>query len=117
MTRKWFLGLLGLGAAGQTTVTIYAPKDRLSTEKPVDPREASWFERNNVTVPYHTVEHQPCKPRNGECPVCGTMAPAFPLMKPSYPYTEAQGFFVEKTRAVSCTHCRVMFRMDAEDVK
>ncbi len=75
MTRKWFISLLSLGAAGQTTVRIYSPKN----EKP--------------------------KPRNGECPVCGTME-----QRNKYrPYSEPA--------IVSCEHCRVVFRMDAEDVK
>lgn len=43
MTRKWFLGLLGIGAAGQTP------------------------------VPMSTIKPLRGKPANGECPVCGTM--------------------------------------------
>lgn len=75
MTRKWFLSLIGLGAAGQTTISIYAPQSGKT------------------------------KPRNGECPVCGTMA-----QRNKYgPYSEPA--------IVSCEHCRVVFRMDAEEVK
>lgn len=139
MTRKWFLGLIGLGAAGQTTVTIYAPKDRLSTEKPVDLPGASLFERNNVTIPYHTVEHQPYKPANGECPVCGTMAPTYRRMMvsmgfmakckptPGYRADDVRTWVVQceevkdwdgpQSRTVRCAHCSAAFWQDAEDVK
>ena len=130
MTRKWFLNLIGLGAAGQTAIVN---KSRLSTE------EQNPIMRDNVTVPYnpqlethHPVYNAPApmpsvmpkrtKPANGECPVCGTMAPPYILQSGEYMYYDAQlDAWIDlslaahyRTRMISCSHCRVMFQQDAE---
>lgn len=98
MTRKWFLSLLGISAAGQTTIRIYNP----AVEKP--------------------------KPRNGECPVCGTMAPAYkrkrvksgfmrnckPLGNWGMECEQDEHWDGPETITISCVHCRVRFDQDAE---
>ena len=103
MTRKWFLGLLGIGAAGQ----------EIQESHPI------------YTIPRYTVEHHPYKPKNGECPVCGTMAPRYELSKAAGMYYDKfLGAWVDSeitahyhTRTISCTHCRVIFAQDAEYAK
>lgn len=99
MTRKLFLGLLGLGAAGQRTVTT-----------PIRPEDmASMYPGGSKRR----------KPRNGECPVCGTMAPAYFPQKGRVVLTYPPSTWPDEppTRTVSCAHCRVRFDQDAEDVK
>jgi len=102
MTRKWFLGLLGIGAAGQ----------EIQESHPI------------YTIPYHTVTHQPYKPKNGECPVCGTMAPKYVrdenlkiFVSDGPGLTVTERLYEPATRTVSCTHCRVRFDQEAEDAK
>ena len=97
MTRKWFLSLLGIGAAGQ----------QIQESNPI------------YTVPFHAVKPQPYKPKNGECPVCGTMAPKYfaqsarvltvipPINVPADP----------DSKIIRCTHCNAAFWQDAEGVK
>lgn len=117
MTRKWFLGLLGIGAAGQ----------EIQESHPI------------YTIPRYTVEHHPYKPKNGECPVCGTMAPAYRREKvssgfltnckpnPKYREDDVTTWTISceqvmdwdgpATRTISCAHCRVRFDQEAEDAK
>ena len=83
MTRKWFLSLLGIGAAGQTKIPA----------------------QSGIDVDY--VPARP-KPKNGQCPVCGTLAEKYDRwdigMMPQY-------------QLVRCTHCNAAFWQDAEDMK
>ena len=130
MTRKWFLGLIGLGAAGQSLP---------------DPRTLPLhMAPNNVSPACGEIRTPACgapvhKPRNGECPVCGTMAPAYKRMMvgmgfmakckptPNYRADDVRTWVVQceevrdwdgpATRTVSCAHCRVRFDQDAEEGK
>ncbi len=119
MTRAWFLSLLGLGAAGQRTVTT-----------PIRPEDMASMYPGGSKRP---------KPRNGECPVCGTMAPAYRREKvssgfltnckpnPKYREDDVTTWTISceqvmdwdgpATRTISCAHCRVRFDQEAEDVK
>jgi len=99
MTRKWFLGLLGIGASGQTP------------------------------VPMSTIKPLRGKPANGECPVCGTMAEKYlrskktectgvykPSGNPWIAVCETREVWdAPATRTVSCAHCRCRFDQDAEE--
>lgn len=88
MTRKWFLGLLGIGAAGQESVTT-----------PITPEMVKRLQSGGSLRP---------KPRNGECPVCGTIAQKYDrwdtAMMPQY-------------ELVRCAHCKAAFWQDAEDAR
>ena len=97
MTRKWFLGLIGLGAAGE----------QIQESHPV------------YTIPHHTVKHRPYKPRNGECPVCGTMAPKY-FAQSARVLTSNPPIYVPgepDSKIVRCSHCNDAFWQDAEGVK
>ncbi len=117
MTRAWFLGLIGLGAAGQRTVTT-----------PIRPEDMASMYPGGSKRP---------KPRNGECPVCGTMAPAYRKRPIEQIRKEGMAEWYRKyapnggvmltgelhfdpdpqTRTVSCAHCRVRFDQDTEEGK
>ena len=85
MTRKWFLSLLGIGAAGQEFVTT-----------PITPEMDKRLRSGGSLRP---------KPRNGECPVCGTM------------YERIGSVPSGKTALNRCTHCNAAFWQDAEGVR
>ena len=99
MTRKWFLGLFGIGAAGQQIQDAY----------PI------------YTIPKYTLPGGSNLPKhsNGECPVCGTMAPKYfaqsarvltvipPVHVPGEP----------DSKIVRCSHCNDAFWQDAEGVR
>ena len=95
MTRKWFLSLIGLGAAGQTP------------------------------IPMSTIKPLRGKPANGECPVCGTMAESYVLSTaPQMFYDKVLGAWIDMgipiqhpTRYATCAHCQVVFKQEAEEAK
>jgi hypothetical protein len=102
VTRATFLSLFGLGAAGQQM-----------------PEPKSIASGNGVRP----------KPRNGECPCCGTQAPPFrPVPPPMCGDTMiilengamsslCNKEFLPKRTQVECAHCRVIFGQDAEGEK
>lgn len=99
VTRAAFLAFFGLGAAGQSLP---------------DPRTLPlYMAPNNVSPTCGEVRAPACgapvhKPRNGECPVCGTMAK---------PYVRMDIGMEPVQRTVRCAHCSAAFWQDAEDVK
>ena len=121
MTRKWFLGLLGLSAAGQASgqnddwvsirTKVSAPDRKLPVGKSGNGSN-EWIYR---------------KPLNNQCPVCGTMAPKYgretfgggTTCTTGVPpvCTQTYGSMSPGSRTVSCSHCRARFDQDAEDVK
>ena len=121
-SRKSFLALIGLSAAGQTTATI----GRVTHQSPRHPgvrftargecaTSGNGLTRGCAVEAGITTD----KPVNGECPVCGTMAPAYfpqtgrvltvipPINVPAEP----------DSRIVRCSHCNDAFWQDAEGVK
>ena len=73
-----------------------------------------------------------CPKVNGQCPVCGTMAPAYKSEKARYVCVSDQGYtffntssnwgsgtdewkLVEPTRRVNCANCNATFQMKAEN--
>ena len=89
MTRKWFLSLIGLGAAGQTTKT--------EPYKPPKP--------NNGTCPVCGFLVEPYTLQSGERMYYDAQLDAWIDLSFSAHY---------RTRMISCSHCRVMFQQDAE---
>lgn len=135
MTRKLFLGLFGIGAAGQTTATI----GRVTHQSPRHPG-VRFTARGECTTSGNGLTRGCAveagittdKPANGECPVCGTMAEPYKRsMAPSQFNRNCRpigdwGMECDKasyvpngpsTRTVSCAHCRVRFDQDAEEAK
>ena len=102
MTRKWFLSLLGIGAAGQTGIST-----------PANQKQGPW---TDGLIPG---EYRKPKPRNGECPACGTMAgPYFP--QPGRVLTVIPPINVPAdpdSKIIRCAHCAAAFWQDAEGVK
>ena len=98
MTRATFFSMIGLGAAGQ--------------QMP-EPKSIAMITPGNAMPP---------KPRNGECPVCGTMAESF--ISSGFTNCHPAGWKdlqicagPNTHRQVECARCRVVFGQDAEGEK
>lgn len=126
MTRASFLALFGLGAAAQTTK---APRPGESATGAATSTGTTFIHNLDTdAIPaggFRVVANGRCTPkregfqacavsapsvtgappRNGECPVCGTMAPGRAYLPSG------------KSLVISCLHCRVLFRQDAEEAK
>lgn len=113
MNRRYLLGFLGIGAAGQTInipKTKRIPGDGFTVRGNCDGDSTSGgcFTEAGATDD---------KPANGECPVCGTMAePRFiPYDKdPSY---RAVFEILYRSKPVRCAHCNAAFWQDSENGK
>lgn len=124
MTRR-FLALLGVAAQAQTQTPIAI------TCGSSDPKVCEDIARKAFAVsrPVHYIP----KPANGECPVCGTVAPKYDRKEAAAainaigPCTGSRGSStvcrdttpeqVSAVRQVACAHCRVVFEQTSEDVK
>jgi hypothetical protein len=107
LSRRWFFGLLPGAAVAQTVM-----------------RDEGYVEGFTVCASVNGK----CKPANGECPVCHTMAPPYkPTVEdmqamfgpcaPSGGLTVCRAWTKDdlpKSREVVCSHCRVKFEQDAE---
>jgi len=102
MTRKWFLGLLGIGAAGQQTKPLETHPIYTIQQQESHPLLLDWQIPKSVG-PGGGIRP---KPRNGECPVCGTMAKK---------YDRWDIGMMPPHELVRCTHCSAAFWQDAEN--
>ena len=98
----WITGALGIGTA-----------QRLSTLTPEQMAEEARWKGKCVGMGYKPVDCFPIgwqngKAKNGQCPVCGTMAK--PIGRIGGPYLE-NGWNTWQAR---CAHCNAAFYQDAE---
>ena len=105
MTRKWFLSLIGIGAAGQTTggrkpdewveirTNVSTPGRKLQISRDNNDASNEWLFR---------------RPLPNQCPVCGTMAKK---------YDRWDIGMMPPHQLVRCAHCNVAFWQDSEGAK
>jgi hypothetical protein len=131
MTRTAFLAFFGLGAAGQQSlrqgqremIACYRPDG----SKSGDPMHCVDSEGTEMKMSIRWGEPRPTKPRNGQCPCCGTQAPPFrpepPTMCGDTIIFMEDGTLsslcdkrhLQKRTQVECAHCRCVFGQDAEE--
>ena len=124
MTRKWFLSLLGIGAAGQTTggrkpdewveirTNVSTPDRKLQISRDNNDASNEWLFR---------------RPLPNQCPVCGTMAEPYKGEPVTYVIKCTHGlsptctfepvYIASDPRIVRCAHCNAAFWQDSEGAK